>query len=383
MGDSHVGLQARLMSQALRKLAGTLNRTDTICLFTNQLREKIGVMFGIAGDDAGRPRAQVLRLGATRHPPDRDAQGRRRGDRQPRAREGRQEQGRAAVQAGRVRHHLRRRGSPGRERCSTSALERKIVQKSGSYFSFGDERLGQGRQNATAFLTENPDIVQPILARIQAERRARADRLRAAAADERQAVQRGDAGRRRGGSEVVAGRGDDHRAPRAGAGVAVELDGTRWRTFPSSLSSSRSRGGAELDRHRARALARAASSPWRAVAACARSTRALAGALDGGSTGDGVAARTARGVEMLEEPASWTTRGSPKGGRGSSRNGRGGLLVRDDLERQGSRETARAATAALEPEAERAARIVEARGRAPRRCATSRPAASRRRRSNP
>src|SRR3982750_1949135 len=46
MGDSHVGLQARLMSQALRKLAGTLNRTDTICLFTNQLREKIGVMFG-------------------------------------------------------------------------------------------------------------------------------------------------------------------------------------------------------------------------------------------------------------------------------------------------------------------------------------------------
>ena len=46
MGDTHVGLQARLMSQALRKLAGTLNRTDTICLFTNQLREKIGVMFG-------------------------------------------------------------------------------------------------------------------------------------------------------------------------------------------------------------------------------------------------------------------------------------------------------------------------------------------------
>src|SRR5437660_11019097 len=46
MGDSHVGLQARLMSQALRKLAGTLTRTDTICIFTNQLREKIGVMFG-------------------------------------------------------------------------------------------------------------------------------------------------------------------------------------------------------------------------------------------------------------------------------------------------------------------------------------------------
>ena len=119
MGDSHVGLQARLMSQALRKLAGTLNRTDTICLFTNQLREKIGVMFGSPRDDAGWPRAEVLRLGAARHPPDRDAQGGHGGDRQPRARQGRQEQGRAAVQAGRVRRHLRHWASRGRARCST------------------------------------------------------------------------------------------------------------------------------------------------------------------------------------------------------------------------------------------------------------------------
>ncbi len=114
MGDSHVGLQARLMSQALRKLAGTLNRTETICIFTNQLREKIGVMFGSNGDHVRRARAQVLRLGAPRHPPDRDAEGRRRGDRQPRAGEGGEEQGLAAVQAGRVRHHLRRPGFPGR-----------------------------------------------------------------------------------------------------------------------------------------------------------------------------------------------------------------------------------------------------------------------------
>ncbi len=95
--------------QALRKLAGTLNRTDTICLFTNQLREKIGVMFGNPETTTGRPRAPLLRLGAARHPPHRDAQGRRRGDRQPRPGEGGQEQGRAAVQAGGVRHHLRRR----------------------------------------------------------------------------------------------------------------------------------------------------------------------------------------------------------------------------------------------------------------------------------
>ena len=74
----------------------------------------------LARDDAGRPRAQVLRVGAARHPAHRDAEGRRRGDREPRAREGREEQGRAAVQAGRVRHHLRRRASRGRARCSTS-----------------------------------------------------------------------------------------------------------------------------------------------------------------------------------------------------------------------------------------------------------------------
>ena len=120
MGDSHVGLQARLMSQALRKLAGTLNRTDTICLFTNQLREKIGVMFGSPEIDAGRPRAEVLLVGAPRHPPHRDAEGRRRGGRQPHPRQGREEQGRAAVQAGRVRHHVRHRLLVGRHGASTS-----------------------------------------------------------------------------------------------------------------------------------------------------------------------------------------------------------------------------------------------------------------------
>src|SRR4026208_2387583 len=62
MGDSHVGLQARLMSQALRKLAGTLNRTDTICLFTNQLREKIGVMLGPPGTT---PRGRALKFYAS------------------------------------------------------------------------------------------------------------------------------------------------------------------------------------------------------------------------------------------------------------------------------------------------------------------------------
>ena len=95
-------------------------QSRTICIFINQLREKIGVMFGSPGDHAGRPGAEVLLVGAARHPPHRDDQGRRRGGRQPRAREGRQEQGRAAVQAGRVRHHVRRGHLAGRARCSTS-----------------------------------------------------------------------------------------------------------------------------------------------------------------------------------------------------------------------------------------------------------------------
>ena len=82
MGDSHVGLQARL-SQALRKLAGTLNRTDTICLFTNQLREKIGVMFGSPETTPGGRALKFYSSVQARHPAHRDPEGRRRGHRQP------------------------------------------------------------------------------------------------------------------------------------------------------------------------------------------------------------------------------------------------------------------------------------------------------------
>ena len=112
MGDTHVGLQARLMSQALRKLTANLNRSNTICLFINQLREKIGVMFGSPGDHAGWAGAEVLLIGAARHPPHRVDQGRRRGHRQPHAGQGREEQGGSAVQAGRVRHHVRQGHQP-------------------------------------------------------------------------------------------------------------------------------------------------------------------------------------------------------------------------------------------------------------------------------
>jgi recombination protein RecA len=168
MGDAHVGLQARLMSQALRKLAGTLNRTDTICLFTNQLREKIGVMFGNPETTPGGRALKFyssVRLDIRRIETIKDGA------------EAIGNRVRVKVVKNKVAPPFKQAefdivygaGIPWEGTVLDVALERKIVQKAGSYFSFGDERLGQGRQNATGFLTENPDIVQQILVAIQAE----------------------------------------------------------------------------------------------------------------------------------------------------------------------------------------------------------------------
>src|SRR5438128_386960 len=168
MGDSHVGLQARLMSQALRKLAGTLNRTDTICLFTNQLREKIGVMFG---SPETTPGGRALKFYASVRLDIRRIETLKDGT------EAFGNRVRVKVVKNKVAPPFKQAefdiihgtGISVGGSVVDVALEKKIIQKSGSYFSFGDERLGQGRQNATAFLTENPDIVQAILTRIQAE----------------------------------------------------------------------------------------------------------------------------------------------------------------------------------------------------------------------
>jgi len=168
MGDSHVGLQARLMSQALRKLAGTLNRTDTICIFTNQLREKIGVMFG---NPETTPGGRALKFYASVRLDIRRIETLKDGA------EAFGNRVRVKVVKNKVAPPFKQAefdivygaGIPWEGTVLDVALEKKIVQKAGSYFSFGDERLGQGRQNATAFLAENPDIVQQILARVQAE----------------------------------------------------------------------------------------------------------------------------------------------------------------------------------------------------------------------
>src|SRR6478672_6555610 len=167
MGDTHVGLQARLMSQALRKLAGTLNRTDTICIFTNQLREKIGVMFGNPETTPGGRALKFyssVRLDIRRIETLKDGV------------EAIGNRVRVKVVKNKVAPPFKQAefdimygaGISWEGTVLDSGLERKVVQKSGSYFSFEDERLGQGRLNATAFLREHPDVTQAILQRIQA-----------------------------------------------------------------------------------------------------------------------------------------------------------------------------------------------------------------------
>jgi hypothetical protein len=168
MGDSHVGLQARLMSQALRKLAGTLNRTDTICLFTNQLREKIGVMFG---SPEVTPGGRALKFYSSVRLDIRRIET---------LKEGVEAIGnriRVKVVKNKVAPPFKQAefdimygtGFSWEGTVIDVATERKVVTKSGSYFSFRDERLGQGRQNATAFLREHPDVTQQILQQIQIE----------------------------------------------------------------------------------------------------------------------------------------------------------------------------------------------------------------------
>jgi recombination protein RecA len=162
MGDSFVGLQARLMSQAMRKLAGGLNRVGTVAIFTNQLREKIGVMFGSPETTTG---GKALKFYASVRLDIRRIET---------LKEGTEAYGnrvRVKVVKNKMAPPFRQAefdviyglGISWNGTVLDVALEHKIVQKSGSYFSYRDERLGQGRANATAYLTEHPDTLARIL----------------------------------------------------------------------------------------------------------------------------------------------------------------------------------------------------------------------------
>ena len=282
MGDSHVGLQARLMSQALRKLAGTLNRTETICLFTNQLREKIGVMFGSPETTPGGKALKFyasVRLDIRRIETLKDGV------------EAFGNRVRVKVVKNKVAPPFKQAefdiiygdGISWEGTVLDSGLDRKVVTKSGSYFSFEDERLGQGRHNATAFLREHPDVVQQILTKIQAQigpdQIVSARLLPLAAASD--TAKNGKAkssspsprpsragGSRRGGAQVKTV--SALRVERRGR-VLVELDGEPWRSLRPRWWRGRCSGWDQLDRPRLRELGR----ELRRAEALARATRAL------------------------------------------------------------------------------------------------------------
>jgi recombination protein RecA len=169
MGDSFVGLQARLMSQALRKLAGTLNRTGTVCIFTNQLREKIGVMFG---NPETTPGGRALKFYSSIRLDVRRIETLKEGV------EAIGNRTRVKVVKNKVAPPFKQaefdiiygEGISWEGSIVDVGLEQKVLQKSGSYFSFGEERLGQGRQNAIAFLREHPDVASSIVNLIRGAR---------------------------------------------------------------------------------------------------------------------------------------------------------------------------------------------------------------------
>lgn len=158
MGDTHVGLQARLMSQALRKLTGSINRTDTICIFINQLREKIGVMFGSPETTPGGRALKFyssVRLDIRRIESIKDG---------------------AEVVGNRTRVKVvkNKMAPPFRQAefdimygtgisregsVLDLAVEHGLVRKSGAWYTYEGEQLGQGRENAKTFLKDNPEIM--------------------------------------------------------------------------------------------------------------------------------------------------------------------------------------------------------------------------------
>ncbi len=157
MGDQSVGLQARLMSQALRKLTGNLSRANTICIFTNQIREKIGVSFG---SPETQPGGRALKFYSSQRLDIRRIET---------LKEGTEAVGnrcRVKVVKNKVAPPFRQAEFDieygegiSHEGCLLDlALEHDLITKSGSFFSYGELRLGQGRNNTKGFLKDNPEL---------------------------------------------------------------------------------------------------------------------------------------------------------------------------------------------------------------------------------
>ncbi len=161
MGDSHVGLQARLMSQALRKLTGSLNKTHTIAIFINQLREKIGVMFG---SPETTPGGRALKFYSSVRLDIRRIESIKDGAEVVGSRT------RVKVVKNKVAPPFRQaefdimygKGISREGSLLDMAVDMSIVRKSGAWFTYEGEQLGQGRENAKNFLAENPEIMVEI-----------------------------------------------------------------------------------------------------------------------------------------------------------------------------------------------------------------------------
>jgi len=161
MGDSHVGLQARLMSQALRKLTGAINKSNTIVIFINQLREKVGVMFGNPETTPGGKalkfyasvRLDVRRIDALKNGT--DIVGNRT---------------RVKVVKNKVAPPFKSaefdmlygEGISKEGAVLDLAVEKKLVSKSGAWYNYGEMRMGQGRDNTRIFLKDNPELTQKL-----------------------------------------------------------------------------------------------------------------------------------------------------------------------------------------------------------------------------
>ena len=167
MGDSHMGLQARLMSQALRKLAGALNKSKTVLIFINQLREKIGVMFGNPETTTG---GRALKFYASVRMDIRKI-------------ENIKQDGEVKGSRVRVKVVKNKVAPPFREaefdivygqgiskegNILDMAVNLDIIEKAGSWFSYNGERIGQGRENVKKYLKDNPDILEEVDKKVRA-----------------------------------------------------------------------------------------------------------------------------------------------------------------------------------------------------------------------
>lgn len=168
MGEVTVGLQARLMSQALRKLAGNLNRAGTLCLFTNQIREKIGVSFG---SPETQPGGRALKFYASQRLDIRRIETLKDGTEAVANRvRVKVVKNKVAAPFKQAEFDIEYGSGISREGSLIDlGIEQDLVQKSGSFFSCGDVKLGQGRNNAKVFLAENPEIAGKLEAKILAD----------------------------------------------------------------------------------------------------------------------------------------------------------------------------------------------------------------------